>query len=129
MKTILILLLLCTVCYAATVEEYEDGVLVCSYDTANTDGVVRMTPGRDIYVDGVLQPNWNPDLFLTACIPFFDEGTKQHIWALTRAVDSNTPEAWTWLGWYAQQEGLELMAQQIIELAVQNGANVGELTE
>ena len=127
MRTLLILLLMATTAQAAMVEEYKDGILVSSYDTANTDGVITKTAGHDIYVDGVQIPVWNPDAFLTACTGFFDVDTKQHVWALTRAVDRNTPEAWAWLAWYAQQEELTVLAEQIIGIALANGANVGEI--
>lgn len=128
MRTILILFLMCSVASGALVEEYKGGVLVSSYDTANTGGEITMAEGHDIYVDGVLQPNWNADTFMAHCMTTYLSGENGiHYPAVMRAVDRNTQAGWNLLYAYGVVNNLGTLASQIINDAASFGANIVEI--
>jgi hypothetical protein len=125
MKTILILLLMTTICYGALVEEYENGVLVCSYDTANIDGVINKTPGRDIYVDGVKIAVYNADEFIAWCMEnVLTPELQPHYFALLSAANKDAKVGWDNFIAYCNMVGQSELGQTIINEAELRGANV-----
>lgn len=134
MRTILILFLMCSVASGALVEEYKGGVLVSSYDTANTGGEITMTEGHDIYIDGVLKPQYTPEALLVwgmqniltqePVISMSEAQKATVIYYFGRFADNCTPAGRDLFLMAATSMGLTDLANAIIAKAIELGADI-----